>query len=112
MEQKNKTLYELDKGELVTVQIVPTRVSQPHAQAALNGQPLPHSPSGELSFQFIFSGNETVLLIEGEFVNPQPDSRYDVRLSASNEEEKHGPTLNPEKKVVEIIFRTRTGPPK
>ena len=112
MEQKTKYLYELEAGELVRVQVVPVGVTQALIHAVLDGVPLQHSQSGNLDFEFVFSGKDSSLLIHGEFVDPQPGSRYDLFLSSSNEEKKPGPTLDPKKKVVEITFRTRTGPPK
>src|ERR1700682_2954269 len=96
MEQKNKYIYELDVGEAAQVRCVPTGVTEPRVQAVLDGRTLAPSPAGELSFQFTFFGNERVLQIQAEFLNPQPDSRYDIFIRSSNREEKLGPTLDPE----------------
>lgn len=112
MDQKTKHLYELDPGEVVHVRLVPTGVTQHFVSAALDGEPLPHSPSGNLDFEFVFPGDESLLQIAADFVSPQPDSRYDIFLRVGNEEEKNGPTIDQTKKVVAIKFRTRTGPPK
>ena len=111
MDQIDKYLYQLKAGEPVKVELVPYSAAQHLVVAALDGRTVLPSASGDLSFQFTFSGEETVLRIEAEFVDPQPNSRYDIFITASSEEKKQGPTLDPQKNAVEIKFRTRTGPP-